>query len=112
MSNVALVNANSLRIPLADNTVHCVVTSPPYFGLRQYSGTVVWIGGDPDCDHQKPFVPRGERPGGKPKGKRTPQDFGSATNDAQSLAQAQYRDTCGKCGATRKDDQLGIEKTH
>ena len=24
-------------IPLADQTVHCVVTSPPYFGLRVYA---------------------------------------------------------------------------
>lgn len=34
-------------IPLADKSVHCVVTSPPYFGLRMYAGRqdVAWIGG-------------------------------------------------------------------
>ena len=31
-----LCNANALRIPLADESVHCVVTSPPYWGLRDY----------------------------------------------------------------------------
>src|SRR3990172_8857609 len=31
-----LINGNALRIPLADNSVHCVVTSPPYFSLRDY----------------------------------------------------------------------------
>ena len=31
------------RIPLADGSVHCVVTSPPYFGLRDY-GTKGQIG--------------------------------------------------------------------
>lgn len=31
-----LINGNALRIPLADNSVHCVVTSPPYYGLRDY----------------------------------------------------------------------------
>ena len=33
-----------------DESVHCVVTSPPYWGLRDY-GTGSWDGGDPDCDH-------------------------------------------------------------
>lgn len=31
-----LINGNAARIPLADGTVQCVVTSPPYWGLRQY----------------------------------------------------------------------------
>jgi DNA modification methylase len=31
-----LLQANALRIPLRDNSVHCVVTSPPYWGLRDY----------------------------------------------------------------------------
>ncbi len=31
-----LIRANSLRIPLADSSVQCVITSPPYWGLRDY----------------------------------------------------------------------------
>jgi DNA modification methylase len=31
-----LTQANALKIPLADESVHCVVTSPPYWGLRDY----------------------------------------------------------------------------
>ena len=27
-----LINANALHIPLADKSVNCVVTSPPYYG--------------------------------------------------------------------------------
>ena len=46
-----LLQANALRIPLADESVHCVVTSPPYWGLRSYFGTAVWVDGDPICDH-------------------------------------------------------------
>ena len=38
MPDVILLNANAERIPLADNVVHAVVTSPPYYGLRKYSG--------------------------------------------------------------------------
>jgi DNA modification methylase len=30
------VRGDARRIPLADSSVHCVVTSPPYYGLRDY----------------------------------------------------------------------------
>ena len=33
---LTLLNANALSIPLADQSVQCVVTSPPYFSLRDY----------------------------------------------------------------------------
>lgn len=33
-----LLQADAFHIPLADKSVHCVVTSPPYWGLRKYSG--------------------------------------------------------------------------
>ena len=37
---------------IPDGSVQCVVTSPPYFGLRNYKiPPSVW-GGDPDCDHR------------------------------------------------------------
>ena len=35
---------------MPDKSVQMVVTSPPYWGLRDY-GTGVWSGGDPECDH-------------------------------------------------------------
>ena len=45
---ISLVNANSLRIPLADKSVQCCVTSPPYWGLRdlalQADGWYLWKG--------------------------------------------------------------------
>lgn len=37
---------------LPDASVHCCVTSPPYYGLRDY-GTAQWEGGDSGCDHQR-----------------------------------------------------------
>ena len=37
---------------IEDNTIQCVVTSPPYWGLRDY-GTATWIGGDPNCNHMR-----------------------------------------------------------
>ena len=45
-----LINADARQIPLADGSVNCIVTSPPYYGLRDY-GTARWEGGDPNCDH-------------------------------------------------------------
>ncbi len=38
---------------LPANSVHCVVTSPPYYGLRLYQGVepLVW-GGEPGCQHE------------------------------------------------------------
>lgn len=43
-----LVNASALEIPLRDKSVHSIVTSPPYFGLRNYSGKqmVDWPAGN------------------------------------------------------------------
>ncbi len=38
-----IVNADARSIPLADSSVHCVVTSPPYWGLRDY-GTAGQLG--------------------------------------------------------------------
>jgi DNA modification methylase len=37
---------------LPDQSVNTVVTSPPYFGLRDY-GTGKWVGGDPECNHMR-----------------------------------------------------------
>lgn len=36
---------------LPSGTADCIVTSPPYFSLRDY-GTARWEGGDPGCEHQ------------------------------------------------------------
>ena len=89
-----LINANALSIPLAAKSVHTVVTSPPYYGLRDY-GTAKWEGGDPECEHTvgsgdndnlKGYVTRPERDGEK-------------------------RQYCQKCGAIRIDEQIGLEVT-
>ncbi len=36
---------------LADGSVHQILTSPPYYGKRDY-GTARWVGGDPHCQHR------------------------------------------------------------
>lgn len=37
---------------LLDESVQCVITSPPYWGLRKYAGEQELIWGDNNCDHQ------------------------------------------------------------
>lgn len=70
---------------LPDQSVQCVVTSPPFWGLRDY-GTATWDGGDPECDH-------------------APDKRGSRF--ATPVSSASRRDC--DCGATRIDRQLGLE---
>ena len=35
---------------LPDGSVQCCVTSPPFWGLRDYQ-TGTWVGGDENCSH-------------------------------------------------------------
>jgi DNA modification methylase len=92
---------------LPDESIHCVVTSPPYFGLRDY-GTARWEGGDPICGHIAFDKPRNDTTNGNRGG-----HFDTGTRGTQPAKQyrQQYRDTCGKCGATRVDRQIGLEPT-
>ena len=49
---VLIVRADARQIPLPDESVQMVCTSPPYWGLRKYDGEqeLVW-GGIKDCEH-------------------------------------------------------------
>jgi len=84
-------------------SVNCCVTSPPYYGLRDY-GTAKWEGGSPDCDHKgKPMATHAgfnERYFGKP-----------SIVDKQGEVLEFYKDACAKCGAIRIDSQIGLEQT-
>src|SRR5512143_2052258 len=44
-----LIRADARQIPLQDRTVQCVVTSPPYWGLRDY-GIAGQLGLEPTPD--------------------------------------------------------------
>ena len=84
---------------LEDNSIDCVVSSPPYFGLRDY-GNTEWKGGDEKCDHINNINPRSTRPKGK-------LDDGSL----DKYNEMPFIKECYKCGAIRKDNQLGLEET-
>jgi DNA modification methylase len=86
---------------LPDCSVDCCITSPPYWGLRDY-GTAEWEGGNPDCEHRENRQPRNNRPLGV---------FHSGSNENNASREPNKRDVCNLCGAVRKDKQLGLEKT-
>src|SRR6185369_13858829 len=88
-------------LPLKDDSVNCVVTSPPYWGLRDY-GTASWMGGDEACDHADP----GAR---DPKDRKASTLGGGVATIAAQTAGRRAIGACRKCGATRIDSQLGLE---
>jgi DNA modification methylase len=87
---------------LPTESVHCVVTSPPYWGLRDY-GTGRWVGGDVDCDHRSPTMREGRNED------RQKLAGSAATNSYQNILAHNAR--CGKCGAEKIDQQIGLERS-
>jgi DNA modification methylase len=49
MAEMLLVQADARALPLADESVHCCVTSPPYWGLRDY-GEAAQLGAEATPD--------------------------------------------------------------
>lgn len=46
-----VIKANALDLPLSDNSVDLIVTSPPYFGLRNYGGGTDEVGAESTVDN-------------------------------------------------------------
>lgn len=92
-------DARTFLDSLPANYAQVSMTSPPYFGLRDY-GTGTWEGGDPKCDH---------KPGRASRVGATSLDGGKGTQGHQ---QEGYAGTCPRCGAVRVgDQQIGLEDT-
>lgn len=77
--------------------VQTCVTSPPYYGLRDY-GTGKWVGGDPSCSHKR-------------DSKFSESTITGHKNMAGAVGDGIYKSVCPKCGAVREDLQLGLEET-
>lgn len=84
--DLILYVGDALRIlrRLGEGTADCVVTSPPYWRLRDYA-TGTWKGGDPACAHR--------------------------AEDEHLLASVSQPRRCRRCGATSVDGQYGLEAT-
>lgn len=105
MSNARIIVGDNrvLLKRLEAKSIQTVITSPPYWGLRDY-GTGTWIGGDESCKHIAD----------KSKTKK----FGNAefnenrpSREATKTKGYYFDDICGLCGAIKKDQQIGLETT-
>jgi len=88
---------------LADASVQTVVTSPPYWGLRDY-GTANWTGGDESCEHIKD-PSKTKKFGNDEFNKNRP------SREATKLPGYYFKDLCELCGATFEDNQIGLEQS-
>jgi DNA modification methylase len=95
-------DALSVLRSMPDESVQCVVTSPPYFGLRDYSSPPTIWGGNEDCEHE--WVEQ-----------ITPAANGLVNNDMQgetlsetsATRKPRRSDFCSKCNAWK--GSLGLE---
>ncbi|KAA6340116.1 Modification methylase MboII [termite gut metagenome] len=95
INHIYTENSHSGLKRLPDEYVDCCVTSPPYYGLRDY-GTATWEGGDQRCKHSI------RKEAGFEKWKQST-NRGNAKNLPKGI--------CPKCGAIRIDNQIGLEDT-
>ena len=74
-----IIRGDARSIPLADESVQCVVTSPPYWGLRAYAGIKdsIWRGHDAWCNHLWDDQEKGKR---------------------KDIAPSEERGECSQCG--------------
>ena len=98
------------------DSVQCCITSPPYFGLRDYKlKPLVW-GGKVDCGHEWGCKRRVKRSGGTQASTLGEASGGHAISDAARVAsiersfhEGSLGQFCRYCGAWR--GQLGLEPT-
>lgn len=96
--NILLGDVRQTLASVPDGSIHCVVTSPPYWGLRDY-GTATWIGGDESCTHKR-------------DSKFSESCSTGQRNLEGAIGDGIYKVVCPRCGAKRQDSQLGLEQTY
>lgn len=104
---ITLINATANRIPLPDASVHCVVTSPPYWGLRDYGLPGRIWGGEIGCNHVWNAHAHNPQPHGD-DGHKSKLGGGTATQASTRMGIVQSA-FCQLCEAWR--GCLGLEPT-
>ena len=105
-----IYHGNALEVlkKMPSESVDMVMTSPPYWALRNYGEETATIwDGDPNCEHEWKVerTPRPNQGGGKTKIQSG--NIGSFAVDNND--RATYSSFCSKCGAWK--GQLGLEPT-
>jgi len=90
---IKLIHGDCLNVlkKIESESINCVITSPPYWNLRDYQ-TDLWEGGNIDCDHK---IPINEVDPKNPQG---------TSHNVRFI-----KENCYKCGAKRIDKQIGLE---
>ena len=107
-----IIRGSALSIPLPDCSVQCVVTSPPYWGLRKYAGNqeLVW-GRTEECAHE--WSSNGTRKQSPQRDHAADGSFGETRGQEKARAgmafEASLGNTCLSCGAWRGG--FGLEPT-
>lgn len=83
-----------------EKSVQSCITSPPYWGLRDY-GTATWKGGLVDCDHLS------DRSSYEKNYANSKQASNKGTGNRDIIPHG----VCPRCGAIREDDQIGLESS-
>ena len=98
IQGIRIINKDVMTgiLDVEDASVQTCVTSPPYWGLRDY-GTGEWVGGDTECSHVR-------------DSKKSEHTITGHKNNPM-VGDAIYKTECPRCGAKRKDLQLGLEET-
>ena len=95
-----LINKDVLEAlkEIPDESVDCIITSPPYYGLRSYKGAETIWGGNPECEHVFTI-----------QSHHTPGQSDKATTESkiEGLGKDWIEGYCFKCGAWK--GQLGLE---
>ena len=100
MIDIKIGDCREVLKTLPDKSVNCCITSPPYYGLRDY-GTATWVGGNPDCPHKRLSK----------ISKNTATGHKNMYEQGVVVGDAIYKQECLLCGAKRIDNQIGLEET-
>lgn len=96
-AKIIVGNVRTALRQLEEKSVQTCITSPPYFGLRDY-GTGTWVGGNPECSHKR-------------DSKVSTLTITGHKNMDGLVGDGIYKDICPRCGAKREDEQIGLEQT-
>jgi site-specific DNA-methyltransferase (adenine-specific) len=99
-----IIKANAIHLPLKDQSVNCIVTSPPYWSLRKYDIPDSIFGGAGKCQHE--WINENFK---QHSGRGDCQRSGKFSEQEPIPDMTLSRGFCSLCGAWR--GQLGLEPT-